>query len=271
MEGEQDFRDFIFEPVKDKKYRAVIVAEEAGILSGTRYLEQTCTAVGITALACREDGSRVKKSDVIVTIEGSAKQIALAEEQLIGWISKASGIATAASRARASAGKTISVVSGAWKKMPHPMKELVRQAISHGGLQYRIVKPPFIYLDKNYVKILGGVQKALRWANRSRDTMTVIVQLKSKGQKLASEALLAARMGADIIMIDTGRRADIDKVDIVLRKERIRDRVRVAFGGNIKIEDLRGLKKKPVDIVDIGRAIVDAPLLDMRIDVLRKV
>jgi nicotinate-nucleotide pyrophosphorylase (carboxylating) len=208
-------------------------------------------------------------SDAVAIIEGSAKQIALAEEQFLGWIAKASGIATAAGKARTACGNQIKAVSGAWKKMPPPIKELVRQAILDGGLQNRISEPPFIYLDKNYVKILGGVEKTLRAEGR-QNGMTLVVQLKSQGQTLLMESLLAANMGADIIMIDTGRKEDIEEVDFILRRERLRHQVKVAFGGNIKIEDLEDLRKKPVEIVDIGRAIVDAPLLDMRLDVLEQ-
>lgn len=269
MKPEQDLRDVIFQPVKDRRFRASVSAGEPGILSGTRYLEQVSAALGIIIVKCRKDGTRVKTSDVIVVVEGSAKEIACAEEQLLGWISKASGIATAAAKARAAAGKKIRVVSGAWKKMPPPIKDMVRQAVLDGGLQFRISEPPFIYLDKNYVKILGGIEKALRSADEPK-SMTTVVQLKSEGQTLLAESLLAANMGADIIMIDTGRKEDIEEVDRALRKERLRDRVKIAFGGDVRIEDLTDLRKKPVEIVDIGRAIVDAPLLDMRMDVLKK-
>lgn len=269
MALQRDIRDFIFQRVGERRYRAAIIAGESGILSGTGYLQQASAALGIITVKCRKDGTRVKTSDVIVVVEGSAKEITSAEEQFLGWISKASGIATAAAKARAAVGKRLRVVSGAWKKMPPPIKDLVRQAVLDGGLQFRISEPPFIYLDKNYVKILGGVEKALRSADESKG-MTTVIQLKSEGQTLLAESLLAANMGADIVMIDTGRKEDIEKVDRALRKERLRDRVKIAFGGGVRIEDLTDLRKKPVEIIDIGRAIVDAPLLDMRMDVLKK-
>ncbi len=272
MNAEQDVRDVIFRSVRDKKYRAVIIAEQPGVLSGMRYLEQACATLGIRLVKCKEDGKTVVQSEAIVVLEGTAKQVALAEEQLIGWISKASGIATAARKARAAAGRKINVVSGAWKKMPSPIKDLVRQAILDGGVQYRIADPPFVYLDKNYVKILGGVEKALQSVcARKGKGITTIVQLKSEGETLLMESVLAATMGASIIMIDTGRKENIEEIDLILRRERLRHKVKVAFGGSIKIEDLADLKKKPIEIVDIGRAIVDGPLLDLRLDVLREV
>ena len=68
-------------------------------------------------------------------------------------------------------------------------------------------------------------------------------------------------------MIDTGRKEDIESIDCGLRAKGLRDGVQIAFGGNIGIEDLGYLKKLPVEVIDIGQAVVDAPLLDMRMDI----
>ncbi len=265
----EEIRDSIFPKVKGKKYFAHISANGSGIISGTEGLRAACKRLGIRLVKCRKSGAGVRPRDVIAVVEGNAKQIALAEEELIGWISKASGIATAAGRAKRAAGRKLRVVSGAWKKMPLPIKELIRQAVVDGGINYRISEKPFIYLDKNFLKMLGGVEKALRSVDRLKDFVRVI-QIKSKGKELLKEATLAAQMGAHIIMIDTGREDDINKVDLVLRKRRLRHRVKIAFGGEIRLEDLRDLRRAPLEIVDIGKAIVDALLLDMKMDVLGK-
>ena len=130
--------------------------------------------------------------------------MARGEEELIGWISKASGIATAASKAKKAAGKDLKVVCGAWKKMPLPIKDLVRQAIADGGIAVPHGRKPFLYLDKNYIKILGGVGKTLQ-AVKTLKGRTLVIQLKGEGQGLLREAVLARKKGGDIIMIDTGR------------------------------------------------------------------
>ncbi len=267
---QRDIRDFIFRKMKNEKYLARIVAQQSGVLSGIDQLRTACRRLGVRIRKCEKNGVRIRPSGTVVVLEGTAKGIAQAEEELMGWISKGSGIATAAWKARRAAGRKITVVSGAWKKMPPPIKELVRQAVFDGRLHYRISEEPFLYLDKNYVKILRGVRKAL-FSVSGRKGLAKVVQLKSKGHRLAEEAVRAAQSGADIIMIDTGRKEDIKKVDHLLRKEGLRKRVKIAFGGEVKLEDLKELKKTPVDIVDIGKAIVDAPLVDMRMDVLKKV
>jgi nicotinate-nucleotide pyrophosphorylase (carboxylating) len=44
--------------------------------------------------------------------------------------------------------------------------------------------------------------------------------------------------------------------------------VQVAFGGGVTLDDVDALKALDLDILDIGRHIVDAPLLDMRLDIV---
>jgi nicotinate-nucleotide pyrophosphorylase (carboxylating) len=44
--------------------------------------------------------------------------------------------------------------------------------------------------------------------------------------------------------------------------------VRVAFAGGIRLEDIPELADLGIHILDIGAAVVDAPLLDMKFDVI---
>ncbi len=78
------------------------------------------------------------------------------------------------------------------------------------------------------------------------------------------EACVAARGGAHIVFVDTGRIDDLSIVSKALRANGLRERVRLAFGGGVELTDIDRLRELDVDIVDVGRAIVDAPLLDMR-------
>jgi len=265
MKHDQDVRDIIFAGIRDKRNIARISSQGEGILSGVLWLKKACEKLGLNLKECRRNGARLGTGETVAVVEGTAKQIALGEEELIGWISKASGIATAARKAKTAAGRNLKVVCGAWKKMPLPIKDLVRQAVADGGIPYRIADIPFLYLDKNYVRALGGVGKTMQSVN-NLEAGNLVIQLKGERRELLREAVLAAR-GADVIMIDTGRREDIIAVDSILRVKGLRSRVQIAFAGNVDIDDLVHLKKLPVDVVDIGQAVIDAPLLDMRMDI----
>jgi nicotinate-nucleotide pyrophosphorylase (carboxylating) len=191
----------------------------------------------------------------------------MAEETLIGLLAKSSGIATSALRFADATGGKPQIVSGAWKKMPPSLKELVREAVKAGGASPRMISEPFAYLDKNYIELMGGVRKCLA-ALAHLDGIVKVVQVKGRYGDIASEACEAAMSGAGVVFIDSGNPRDIESVSEKLRSLGLRDKVRLAFGGGIKLDDIYLLKMMDIDILDIGRPIVDAPLLDMRLEIM---
>ena len=94
-----------------------------------------------------------------------------------------------------------------------------------------------------------------------------VVQVRGRYWDIASEACEAAMAGAGIVFIDSGNPRDIESVSQRLRSLGLRNRVELAFGGGIKLEAIDLLKRMDVDILDIGRQIVDAPILDMRLEI----
>jgi nicotinate-nucleotide pyrophosphorylase (carboxylating) len=224
-------------------------------------------SMGLSFTSSLEDGSVIDAGQEVARVIGDPVQIAKAEERIIGALSKSSGIATAARRALRLAGSGCQVVSGGWKKMPIEMKELARQAVLDGGLMIRITNRPFVYLDKNYVRILRGVEQAIKTvAPLNRAT---VVQLLGETGPIAEEALQAVYAGAAVIMVDTGRYDDLEKVIHALRDKGVRSEVQIAFSGKVSLDDIETLSKMDVDIVDIGYAIIDAPCLPMRFDVIK--
>jgi nicotinate-nucleotide pyrophosphorylase (carboxylating) len=262
-----DARDKIFCGIAGKIITACIIADEDGIITETDVVAKEAERLGILLESITEEGMQVRAGDVLVRFRGTPKQIAMAEEVLIGLIAKPSGIATATHDFVKKAGGRPQIVCGAWKKMPPQLKDTIRRAIVAGGGSFRIASEPFVYLDKNYVKMLHGVQGCLEAASVLNGSAKV-VQLKGRYKDIAQEACEAASHGAAIVFIDTGLREDIGRVSAALSGLGLRDNVRIAFGGNIKLEDITELKSMDVDILDIGRAIVDAPLLDMRMEVI---
>lgn len=244
---------------------AKIVATESGVVAGMEALEDRARALALHVTPCCVSGSRVVPGSIVAMVAGSPEQIVRGEDYLLGTIAKVSGIATAAHAAVCRAGR-LRVVCGGWKKMPAVMKQDLRSALRAGGLEARIVQGPFLYLDKNYVRILGTIGAALDCAGRLPDR-TVVIQLRGETAAIAEEAAEAARRGARVLMVDTGRIDDLRAVSAALHRDGLRQRVELAFAGNLTPTDLDQLQGEDVDVVDIGRAILDAPLLDYRYDV----
>jgi len=261
-----DLRDIIFASIKEERFEAKITANENGVVVGIKKVVVKAEELGIDIETYVEDGDEVKVNEVLIKVIGDPKQLALAEDHLMGLLGKYSGIVTAARKAKELAGKRLKVVSGGWKKMPGVLKRSLREAIKLGGLTPRMTNKPFIYLDKNYVRMFGGIEETLL-AVGSIDRASVI-QVKGEFKSIAEEVLAAANNGAEVIMVDTGILEDCHTASQVLREEDLRDDVKLAFGGGIKISEIPQLRDEDIEIIDVGREIVDAPLLDLSFDVI---
>jgi nicotinate-nucleotide pyrophosphorylase (carboxylating) len=246
---------------------ADIIAEDAGIIAGIQAAEESAKSLRLDILQMAQEGQTVQRGDVIAKVSGNPKQIALAEDQLIGLVAKPSGIATATRNCVDRAGPDIQIICGAWKKMPLVLKQIIRNAIVTGGGYFRISRDPFIYLDKNYIQMLGGIKPSLQAVAHLAGFIKV-VQIKGRQNDIALEACEAAELDADIIFVDSGQPEDLREIADLLNRKNLRDRVKIAFGGSVKIEDIDRIKDLPVDILEIGRQIVDAPLLDLKLEVV---
>lgn len=97
----------------------------------------------------------------------------------------------------------------------------------------------------------------------------MVVQIRGEFQPAGEEAVEAARMGAAVVMVDTGRLDHLTQVLQALGNNGLRSRVRIAFAGNVSLSDLETLAQYDLDVIDIGYAILDAPCLPMRFDVIQ--
>lgn len=261
-----DLRDTLFAPLAGRLYDVEITACAGGVLAGMRRLAERAAEIGITLEWLASEGDRIAPGACVCRARGDAWQIACAEELLVGTIAKPSGVATAAANLVARAAGRARVVCGAWKKVAQDCRPELRAAIAVGGAAVRILDQPFLYLDKNYVRMLGGIAPAVRRARLVEDR-AVVVQLRGETAHIADEAELAAAAGARVVMVDTGDVADLSAVFARVG----RGRVALAFGGGVTAATLDAVIAAGAEAIDVGRAIIDAPLLDFRFDVVTRV
>lgn len=268
----KDLRDEIFGEISEKRITACLYTDMDGVFSGLAKALEEAGNIGLMVDYHVDEGDEVLCGDLIMQISGSPKQICMAEDGLIGCISKFSGIATAAKAFVQKAGPNMRIVCGSWKKMPKQIKEGLRISVETGGAHVRISDSPMIYLDKNYVEMFGGIQKTLMAVSHIKDRKKAIqVKGRHEGGDIVREAWTAISSGADIVYVDTGKIEDlksiVEKLRPMLQKLEAEEdyrKVEFAFGGGVQLDDIEVLKAAGADIVGVGRCIVDAPLMDLR-------
>lgn len=262
-----ELREFLFLPLGKQRFPFTIRAQEEGLFAGSASLLRLSAELGLDVDRAIPDGEFLRAGTPVFHGSGQPQQVARAEETLLGVIGKPSGVATAASVFRRQGGGRIEVVCGAWKKVAPEIRMELRTAIGTGGVGVRMTGEPFIYLDKNHVRMMGGVGPAIRRAREFDPARLIVVQLRGERQRVGLEAGAAFRAGARILMVDTGDLADLEEAAGEALLGGWRREVRLAFAGGVTPDRLPAVIAAGADIVDVGRAIIDAPLLDFRLDV----
>lgn len=243
--------------------RAVVEAVEAGLAAGARLVSpDLAPAPAGEWRVLFEDGQRVAPGDVLIELEGDAGELGVAEDYALGPIGFASGIATGARRFRDAAPPGLSVACGGWKKLPAALKPMLRAGLAAAGVFPRLVEGDFVYVGKNAVLLHGGVAAAVATA-RALNAGPVAIQVKS-----VTEARYGFEAGAGILMVDTGDLADLADVHAALQSDGVRRQVKLAFGGGVRLDQLAPAHDAGADAVDVGRAILNAPLIDLRLRVI---
>jgi nicotinate-nucleotide pyrophosphorylase (carboxylating) len=264
---EDPFYARIFQSISDRRLKAFLRSKDSGSVAGIPFAQRAAEALGLNASWKKQSGEALAEGEEIGQFVGTPEQIVKFENLVIGLIAKPSGIASAAQRAKRLAAGKIRLVSGGWKKHPFPIKENIWEAVAAGGIAHRIVEEPFIYLDKNYVRIFGGISQTLQAVSSS--SLLKVIQLRGEFSPIAEEAQQAINLGAQILMVDTGSWQDLEDVFKVLKEKGTPRQAKIAFSGGIKLEEIPTLAEKGVDILDIGAAILDAPWLELTYDVVK--
>ncbi|MEW6554455.1 MAG: hypothetical protein AB1384_09235 [Actinomycetota bacterium] len=249
---------------------AAIIADAPGVISGSAAVAEAAQELGLGMEMMAEEGSEVSQGEEVTRFTGTPAQMVQADGRLIGALAKTSGIATSARDFVKAAGKKPRVVCGAWSRMPPADQEAVRRAVVAGGADHSITEKPHVYLDVNLIEMIGGIRESIEAVSRLASGRTIVVQVKGRHSSVAREALEAAECGAGIVFIDTGANLDFMEAAFELDRAGLRRKVKIAFGGDLDLKGLRGIKKDKfgIEIVDVGKSIADAPLLDMHLEII---
>ena len=82
----EDIRDILFENIASKRFRAVLTAERSGVLSGVDEAYASAKKLGIDLELCKGEGAEISHGERFGNFLGTPKQIAMAEECLIGTL-----------------------------------------------------------------------------------------------------------------------------------------------------------------------------------------
>jgi nicotinate-nucleotide pyrophosphorylase (carboxylating) len=236
--------------------RAVILAQAAGVLSGSAAAREVARAGGLRVRARAADGRAVRPGQVVLELAGDARRVLAVERSLLNLLMHASGVATATSRAvRAARGARRPLEIWATRKTLPGLRDLEKAAVvDGGGHPHRRDLADGFLLKSTHLALVPLETAILRLRARAGERIEVEV-------RSPSEAVRAARAGADALLIDNARPSRARSIVRALEAAGLRDGRWIELSGGITPGTVRRYRTVGADAVSLGALTHSAPAL----------
>jgi nicotinate-nucleotide pyrophosphorylase (carboxylating) len=246
---------------------AAVVAKESGVVAGIEETSVLAEALGLESEGYASDGAEVKKGETFLKLRGDAQTILSAERTLLNLLSRMSGIATKTRRIVEKLREAkMSAKIAATRKSAPGMLYFDKKAIAVGGGDpHRLHLDDMVLIKDNHVVIAGGVVKAIEKAKAAVSfTKKVEVEVNR-----VSDAVAAAKAGADIVMLDNFAPKQAKQAVEALKKAGLREKVVLEASGGITEESLMDYASTGVDVLSLGGLTHSVKAFNVSLEITR--
>lgn len=248
---------------------AVILCKDEGLIAGLKEVQELFKVLGCESKKLIEDGTWVVPGHEILLIRGPAKNMLQGERVALNILSRMSGIATATKRLIASVREISETVKvAATRKTAPGLRSFDKRAvILGGGDPHRFRLDDCILIKDNHLAIVGSITEAVRRA-RQKVSFTKKIEVEAKN---IEEVLEAARVGADIVMLDNLSPKLAEKALRALEKEDLRNKVILEASGDITESNIQDYARVGIDVISSGSITHSAKAMNMSLEVKKRI
>jgi len=242
---------------------AVVIAKEKCIISGLTESLEILRYFGLKAEQLFDEGEFVPAGSRVLVIHGSARKILQSERLVLNFISRMSGISTLTRDCVMKAARGGFVRVACTRKTTPGFRLYEKKAVALGGGDpHRFSLSDTVLIKDNHIQI-QGLEKCLHIAKKQASfTKKIEVEVQSQ-----EDMLLAAEMGADIIMFDNMPPDQVAKSVEVLKQKGLRGGVLLEASGGITPENIEEYASTGVDVISLGALTRNARWIDLCLDI----
>jgi len=243
-----------------KKINAKIISREIGIIAGVNFAKEIFLLKNCKVRILSKDGSRIRSNQTILEISGIAKNILECERTSLNLLSRMSGIATQTNALikKFHGNKTKLYAT---RKTAPGLRFFDKEAVKiGGGEKHRMSLDEMVMLKDNHLAVSGNLVELIKKAKLRHKKIEVEVE----DQK---NALIAAREGATIIMLDNFTPGQIKKTIQSLKKENLRKKVILEASGGINHKNVTSYSKTGVDAISVGEITNSVKGIDFSLEI----
>ncbi len=258
--------------IGDVKIKAVIISKDKGIIAGLEIakavFQHVSKNIGFRKLV--KDGDKVHKNQIIVHLEGKAKDILMAERTALNFLNHLSGIATLTSKYVEKVKPYKCKILDTRKTTP-ALRELEKYAVrTGGGHNHRKGLYDMVLIKDNHLKLISPHLKIKKMVDSVRKKIPKSIKIEVEVNTL-EELKKIYDCGVDVIMLDNMSLDNIRKavnwVKTQNTKAKSKKTILEASGG-IKLSNAKEIAKTGVDLISIGEITHSAPILDTSLEII---
>ena len=242
-----------------RKISVRIISRENAIVAGAIYAKEIFKLKGCNVKILKKDGSKIKPNQTIMTITGDAGRILSCERTALNLLTRMSGIATQTNELVKKIPKKIKLY--ATRKTAPGLRYFDKEAVEiGGGKKHRLRLDEMVMIKDNHIAVEDSLLSLIKKTKRKFKKFEVEVEN-------TSDAVLAAKEGATIIMLDNFSPFQIKKTVQVLKNQKLRNKVMLEASGGINSKNISVYGQTGVDIISVGSITNSVKGIDMSLEI----
>jgi nicotinate-nucleotide pyrophosphorylase (carboxylating) len=245
----------------DANVTAGVAAKQDGIISGTGIFTAVFQTIDpqVTVKILKDDGSPVKKGDLVLEIAGMESSILKAERTALNFLQRLSGIATLTHQ-YAEKLKPFQVTLLDTRKTTPGMRYLEKKAVKDGGgANHRMNLEDMAMVKDNHIAMAGCITNAVKKVREKFPDKKIEVEVKNL---IELEEALSLTPAVDMIMLDNFNPAILEEAVAINNR-----RVKLEVSGNVNLENIREKAAAGIDFISVGALTHSFKSLDLSLDI----
>lgn len=252
-------KDITSELLTKKKITVRIISRENAILAGIEHAKTIFKIKGCNVKILKKDGTSIKPNQTLIEITGDAGKILTCERTALNILTRMSGIATQTDSLVKKIPKNVKLY--ATRKTAPGLRYFDKEAVEiGGGKKHRLRLDEMVMIKDNHIAVSDSLLHLIKKAKRKYKEFEVEVEN-------THDAVLAAREGATIIMLDNFPPTRIKKTVKTLKEQKLRNNVMLEASGGINSKNISKYGQTGVDIISVGSITNSVKGIDMSLEI----
>ena len=247
--------------LQKKKIVAKIITREETIVAGTNFVKDVFALKKCKTKVCKKDGEIARANQTILEISGDVRNVLTCERTALNLLSRMCGIATQTHNLKKKIKSTGSKSKiFATRKTAPGLRFFDKEAVKiGGGEKHRMTLNEMIMIKDNHL-VGNSIEVILRNAKKTRGKIEIEVESEK-------DAILCARLGADIIMLDNFSPDKIKKTIKKLVQLKLKNKVILEASGRINSKNITKYAETNVDMISVGSITNSVNCIDLSLEI----